>query len=360
MALFLTPVMRHLALRLGVVSRPGRRHVNVRPVGRLGGLALFAALFSPLLLLLLVDSQVQSLVRPDLSRALGLLVGGAFMCAVGTVDDARGLPEVHKLFAQILTALFAYGVGFRIDGVSLPFVGEFSLGIFAVPVTVLWIVGVINAVNFTDGLDGLAAGVVLFAGVTNFVVASISGSALVALFMACLVGALLGFLFHNFNPARVFMGDCGSYLLGFVLSTTVIAGASSHRTSMSVAMLVPCVVLAVPIFDTLITLPRRYLDRRPLLAADWGHVHHRLLDKGLTHRSAVLVLYAVTIVLSASAIAIYVGRGWQIGLALLVSCAAFFGLVHFAGYFQYVRAILQRRSRAQGSAAKEPAAKEAA
>src|SRR5690606_22890845 len=141
-----------------------------------------------------------------------------------------------------------------------------------------------------DGLDGLAAGVVFFAGVTNFVVAYISGSVMTALIMAAMLGSVLGFLIYNFNPARIFMGDSGSYLLGYVLAVTALAGAS-QKASTAVALLVPIVALGVPIFDTLFTIVRRFLERRPIFSPDRGHVHHRLLDLGLTHRRAVVILY---------------------------------------------------------------------
>ena len=159
------------------------------------------------------------------------------------------------------------------------------MGVFALPVTVLWIVGVTNAVNLIDGLDGLAAGVTFFAAFTSFVIASISGSVFVALTMAALMGALVGFLFFNFNPARIFMGDSGSYFLGFVLATTALAGGGlQQKASTAVSLLVPVLALGVPIFDTLFSMFRRVLERRPIFSADRGHVHHRLLDIGLTHR----------------------------------------------------------------------------
>jgi UDP-GlcNAc:undecaprenyl-phosphate GlcNAc-1-phosphate transferase len=229
----------------------------------------------------------------------------------------------------------AYGCGFRISAVNLPLIGELSMGVFALPVTVLWLVGVTNAVNLIDGLDGLAAGVVFFAASTNFVVAWISGSTLVAVLMASMMGALVGFLFYNFNPARIFMGDSGSNFLGIVLAMTSLAG-SSQKASTAVSLLVPVVALGVPIFDTLFTIVRRWLERRPLFSPDRGHVHHRLLDMGITHRRAVLILYGISVVLTVAAIGISLGHAWQVGVALLATTAVMIGFVRSLGYFEYL------------------------
>ena len=219
------------------------------------------------------------------------------------------------------------------------------MGVFAFPVTVLWITGIINAVNLIDGLDGLAAGVVLFAALTNFVIANIAGSVFIAVVMATTVGALLGFLLFNFNPARIFMGDSGSYLLGYVLAAAVLVGGTAQKASTAVSLLVPCLALGVPIFDTLFSVVRRYLERRPLFSPDRGHIHHRLLDIGLTHRRAVLTLYGVSAVFSVTAIAASIGKDWQIGLAMLASSAVLFALVRAAGYFEYMRNYLHRPGR---------------
>ncbi len=341
-AVLLTPAVMAMALRVGAVSHPGSRHINVSPVARLGGVALYVALFAPFVALVLVDTSVARILRPQLARGIGLLVGGGFIAMVGAIDDVRGLRAFHKLIAQVIVAGLAYAVGFRIDGITLPLFGPVYMGWFGLPATIVWIVGIINAVNLIDGLDGLAAGVVLFAGTTNFIIALLSGSIFIALSMACLIGAVVGFLVHNFNPARIYMGDSGSYLLGFVLSTTVLVGELAQKTSTAVSLVVPCVALGVPIFDTLFTMARRFLERRPMFVADRGHLHHRLLDMGLTHRGAVLVLYGVSIVFCATAIAFSLGRAWQIGLALLAASVIFFSLVRFAGYFEYVKAHIER------------------
>jgi UDP-GlcNAc:undecaprenyl-phosphate GlcNAc-1-phosphate transferase len=255
------------------------------------------------------------------------------------------LRAIYKLTAQIVVASAAFACGFRIGAVQLPLLGALSMGVFALPITVLWIVGVTNAVNLIDGLDGLAAGVSFFAAFTSFVIASISGSWGTALMMAALMGALVGFLFFNFNPARIFMGDSGSYFLGFVLATTALGGSLQQKASTAVSLLVPVLALGVPIFDTLFSMMRRILERRPLFSADRGHVHHRLLDLGLTHRRAVVLLYGVSLALAGGAIAVSLGRSWHVGVALLSVTLVFVGLVRFLGYFEYLHFRRRQKSR---------------
>ncbi len=339
-----TPIARGIAIGVGAVSTPGGRHVHARSVPRLGGMALAIACVGTLLGLLGLESFVAGVMRHEALRVVGLVVGALFMFGVGALDDTRGLRAVTKLGAQVAVAVGAYECGFRIDAVHLPLLGDQSMGVFGLPVTVIWIVGIINAMNLIDGLDGLAAGVAFFAGVTNFVVGYLSGEILVATVMATLMGAVLGFLFFNFNPARIFMGDSGSYLLGFLLGTTALAG-TSQKESTAVAILVPIVALGVPIFDTLFSIVRRLLERRPIFSPDRGHIHHRLLDLGLTHRRAVLILYSVSVAFTAAAIAMSAGRSWEVGVAILGASVVLLGLVRFVGYFEYLLQVTRQKQR---------------
>ncbi len=346
LSVLVTPLIRRFALRIGAVSTPGGRHVHGRTVPRLGGIALAFAWAVPVVALALRDPLIVRALHGKLSQVGTVVLGGAVICAVGALDDARGMRSLYKLAAQVAVATFAFACGFEIQAVQLPLLGTLQMGAFALPVTVLWIVGVTNAVNLIDGLDGLAAGVSFFAAFTSFVIASISGSVFVALTMASLMGALVGFLFFNFNPARIFMGDSGSYFLGFVLATTALAGGGfQQKASTAVSLLVPVLALGVPIFDTLFSMFRRVLERRPIFSADRGHVHHRLLDLGLTHRRAVMFLYGISILLAAGAIAVSLGRSWHVGLALLSVTLVFVGLVRFLGYFEYLHFRKRQKSR---------------
>jgi len=346
LSVVLTPLVRRFALRIGAVSTPGGRHVHGRAIPRLGGIGLAFAWAVPVVALALYDVGVMRAVAGKWLQILTVVGGGAAICTVGALDDVRGLRSLYKLAAQVTVATVAFACGFQIQAIQLPLVGTLQMGVFALPVTIFWIVGVTNAVNLIDGLDGLAAGVTFFAAFTSFVIASISGSVFVALTMAALMGALVGFLFFNFNPARIFMGDSGSYFLGFVLATTALAGGGlQQKASTAVSLLVPVLALGVPIFDTLFSMFRRVLERRPIFSADRGHVHHRLLDLGLTHRRAVVFLYGISSLLAAGAIAVSLGRSWHVGLALLSVSIVFVGFVRFLGYFEYLHFRKRQRAR---------------
>jgi UDP-GlcNAc:undecaprenyl-phosphate GlcNAc-1-phosphate transferase len=334
-SVILTPLVRMFAVRIGAVSTPGGRHVHARTVPRLGGIAIFVALITPLISLFFVESSVALMIRSQPKQVEGLLLGGGLMGVLGLVDDTKGVRAVHKLAVQLLASTVAFAFGFRIDAVAVPGFGDLQMGVFALPVTMLWITGIVNAVNLIDGLDGLAAGVVFFAAVTNFVVAQIAGSVFVALIMAAMLGSLFGFLFYNFNPARIFMGDSGSYFLGYVLATTSLAG-SLQKESTAVSLLIPVVALGIPITDTLLAMVRRVVERRSIFSPDRGHIHHKLLDLGLTHRRAVLIIHAMSIVLTLAAIGLALGRSWEVGLAILAASAVLVALIRVAGYFENI------------------------
>jgi UDP-GlcNAc:undecaprenyl-phosphate GlcNAc-1-phosphate transferase len=339
-----TPVVRLMALRLGAVALPGGRHVHQTSMPRLGGVAICLGFFVPLAVLYVASPDVAVMFRAIPQRMFGLFVGGVAMCVVGIVDDTRGIRAVYKLLFQIAIAVFAFMCGFRIMAVHLPLIGDVNMWALALPLTVFWIVGVINAVNLIDGLDGLAAGVVFFAATTNFVVAWLSAAPLVALLSGAIAGAVLGFLIYNFNPARIFMGDSGSYFLGYVLAVSALIG-TAQKASTAISLLVPIMALGVPIFDTLFAMVRRMVERRPIFSPDRGHIHHRLLDMGLTHRRAVMIIYAVCGVFTIAAIGVSLERTWQVGAALLGASAALVGLVRFVGYFEYLHLRVRQKAR---------------
>ena len=328
MVVLLMPMVMRLATRLGAVSRPGGRHVHGRVTPLLGGLAIAVAFFAGVIVAFPSVLAHASARIPDTKLLVGLAAGAIGMVVLGFVDDTRGMRALKKLGIQ---AAIAFGVclcGLQIHSVYVPFVGGVSLGVLSIPITVFWIVAVINAVNLIDGLDGLAGGVAFFAALTNLAVALIVGNDFFALVMATLMGATLGFLVFNFNPARVFMGDTGSYFLGFVLASVSAIGPH-HKTSTAVSILVPILALGLPIFDTAFAMLRRFLKRQPIFGADRGHIHHRLLDLGLTPRRAVLTLYAVSLVFTFTAIIIALGRDWEIGVALLTVSVLLVALVRF-------------------------------
>jgi len=345
-ALLLTPVVRQWALRKGVVDEPGGRRVHVKVTPRLGGLAVIVAFFLPLAVFTALETGAMHGLFEEAELVLGLVAGSVVVGWVGAVDDVRGLGPWPKLGAQATAASIAYVAGYRIETINLPVVGDLDMGIFAPVVTIVWFLAITNAINLIDGLDGLAAGIALFAAISNFFIALFNGAYIVVLSSASLAGALLGFLRYNFNPATIFLGDAGSMFLGFALAATSIAGAAT-KSSTAVAILAPIIALGIPIVDTMLAMVRRTLAGQSIFAADRGHIHHRLLDLGFTHRKVVLTLYGTSIFLAASAIIISFGRSLQLGAALAVTGTMLFVLV------RALRAM--PRARAQADAARDAA-----
>ncbi len=276
---FFTPAVAGMARRLGAVDEPDEQRVHRIPIPRLGGLAIFFGIIVP------------SLAFLDLDRPMrGLLVGGAIATAVGAVDDYRGLHWWEKLGGQTLAGAIPPVFGIWVDHFTFPFLGVYDLPVWlGAPLTVVWIVAVMNMVNFIDGLDGLAAGVCGIAGFTFALIALSLGKPTAAAFSAIVLGATLGFLRHNFFPARVFMGDSGALLLGFSLATVAVEGLL--KTAATVALFFPLLVLAVPILDTGFVVARRLKYRQPITARDMEHLHHRFVNLGFSQRRAVVYLY---------------------------------------------------------------------
>jgi UDP-GlcNAc:undecaprenyl-phosphate GlcNAc-1-phosphate transferase len=290
--LVLTPAVGRVARVLGVVDQPSeKRRIHLQAVPRLGGLAIFLGIFVPALAFL------------DLTRPYrGILLGAALATTIGLVDDFRGLPWWAKLGGQVAAAAIAVEAGVRIETFTFPFVGIHDLPYaLSVALTLLWIVAIMNMVNFLDGMDGLAAGVCTISGGTFAVIALSLGRPEAAVLSAIVAGACLGFLRHNFYPARIFMGDSGSMLLGFVLATVAIEGLL--KTAATVALFFPLFVLAVPILDTSFVVARRLKHGQPVFAADQAHFHYRFLRRGFSQRRAALYLYAWCAILAGAALA---------------------------------------------------------
>lgn len=339
-----TPLVRRLALALGAVDTPSGRRVHASRIPRLGGLAIIAGFFVPLLVLFALNTSVAQMFFSRPVLVAGLVIGSLTCAGLGAFDDIVGVGAKVKLLVQSGAAAVAFFAGFRIELVTLPWGPTVALGWMALPATVLWIVAIVNAINLIDGLDGLAGGVAFFACITNFVVAWMSGNVLITLLAATLAGAIVGFLWHNFNPATIFMGDTGSMFLGFVLATTSLVGSVSQKGQTAIAILVPILALGLPIMDTLLAMVRRFLERRSIFSPDRGHIHHRLLDMGITHRRAVLILYGASVAFTVGSLVVYVGRSWQVGLALVALAVGVVGMIRFVGYFNYM--MLRRRQKA--------------
>jgi UDP-GlcNAc:undecaprenyl-phosphate/decaprenyl-phosphate GlcNAc-1-phosphate transferase len=286
-----TPVVIRWASERGLYCRPGGRRTHREPVPRLGGVAILTGVVVGLAVVL--GASAAGIGARDVSPLLGrvltaLGLGGGAVFLAGLVDDIRGIRPRTKVLVQVAAALAVYALGVRVDSVSLMGL-HFVLGWLALPATVLWIVGVSNAYNLVDGMDGLAGGLGIIAFGALATAAWLLGNADVLVIAVVLLAALAGFLPRNFNPARIFMGDSGSLFIGFVLAVVAVEG--SLKAQAAVLVVVPLFALAIPLLDTLAAMLRRWLRGRPISEADARHIHHRLLALGMSQRDAALVLY---------------------------------------------------------------------
>lgn len=290
-AYFATPHVKEFAIKTGALDTPDERKVHSEPIPRMGGLAIYIAVIAAIFFSMKMNQQI-----------LGIILGGTVMLAVGIIDDLRQLSAKVKLAGQILAALVLVAFDVRIEWLTNPFGPMIYLDYLSIPITLLWIVAVTNTVNLIDGLDGLAAGVSCIAAITICIVAFGQNLWLVALLTAIIAGSALGFLFHNFNPAKIFMGDTGSLFLGYMLSAVSVMGAV--KGAATIALFVPIVALGLPIMDTAFAIIRRYVNGVPIFRPDKGHLHHRLLAMGLTQKQVVLSMYLISGMLGVSAIMI--------------------------------------------------------
>jgi UDP-GlcNAc:undecaprenyl-phosphate/decaprenyl-phosphate GlcNAc-1-phosphate transferase len=334
--ILLTPAVGSFARRLGAVDAPDARRLHRIPVPRLGGIALFFGIIVPSLAFLPIEREMR-----------GLLLGAAVATAVGATDDFRGLTWWQKLAGQVAAAAIPTGFGIWIDRFTFPVVGIHDLSAYVgVPLTILWIVAIMNMVNFLDGMDGLAAGVCGIAAATFCLIALSLGKPDAAIMSAIVFGAALGFLRHNFYPARIFMGDSGALLLGFVLGAVSIQGLL--KTAATVALFFPLLVLAVPIIDTSFVVARRLKHREKVYVADQAHLHHRFLRRGFTQRRATLTMYAWCGTLALAALGTrfvrpHEGGDWYIDRMLLVGAIGLLALAASV-YIVYVLEIVKLTS----------------
>ncbi len=287
-----TPAVKMLAIKMKAVDVPkDNRRMHKIPIPRMGGLAIFAGFLVSALLFVPLGNEFRA-----------ILIGALILIVVGIVDDIVALNAKIKFAAQMVAALIPVLAGVNIDGFANPFAQDHysALGIFSIPVSVIWIVGITNAVNFIDGLDGLACGVSTIATVTMFIIAALFDETYMAIALAALAGACLGFLPYNMNPAKIFMGDTGSMFLGYTLATISIQGLFKFYAMISFA--VPFIILGLPIFDTGFAIVRRLLKGQSPLQADRGHVHHRLIDLGFDQKQSVAILYAFSALMGLTAV----------------------------------------------------------
>ena len=296
-AIMVTPMAIRFARAASLMDSPGVRRIHTTPVPRLGGLAVAAAMLPMICCVLFMDNTIGQAFRRNGTQFTVLLVGAVFMLAVGLIDDVRGMRARTKLLSQLAAAAAACACGIRIDAVRLEGLFVIEFGWWAWPITIFWITGIINAVNLIDGLDGLAAGIMAVVCGVIAVFAVYTGQPVMAILMLGALGSLTGFLFYNFNPAKIFMGDGGTHFMGYIIGVGSVMCAAKSSTIVGLAL--PALAMGVPIFDTLFSIMRRLLERRSISAPDRAHIHHRLLNLGLHQRQAVMLMYAVTLLAAA-------------------------------------------------------------
>jgi UDP-GlcNAc:undecaprenyl-phosphate/decaprenyl-phosphate GlcNAc-1-phosphate transferase len=290
--LWTTPDVRNIGIKSGRVDQPNARKVHQRPMVRLGGVSIFAGAMASLLIVWWLGGFAN--LPPDKEWQIwGVILGGIGFFAIGLADDLLNLSPFIRLLMQIIVASGAWKAGVSIDFVTIPTFGIVHLGWLSLPITVIWLVGMVNAINWIDGLDGLAAGVSGIGAVVMLIVALFMHQPAAALIAAALAGAALGFLRYNFNPAQIFMGDGGSYFMGFTLAAVGVIGLV--KIPAFTAVLLPYLILAVPIVDMSAVILARLRHGKSPFSADKRHLHHRLLKAGLSHRWAVLFIYSLTL-----------------------------------------------------------------
>jgi len=331
LSLLLTPLVRNLAWHYGLVDQPDqKRKIHSAPIPRIGGVAIFAAVIGAYSLLLVVRLSSRAIVWADLPLVLRLFPALAVVFGIGLIDDIVSTRPWVRLAAETVAAILAWMGGIHVSAINGY---SFSGAVVSLIVTVLWIVTCTNAINLIDGVDGLAAGVSLFASVTMLVAALWNHNFPMALAVVPLAGSLLGFLRFNFTPASIFLGDCGSLTLGFLLGCFGAVWAEKSTTLLGLTA--PLMVLAVPLLDVGLAIVRRLLRGQPIFAADDAHIHHKLLSLGLTPRHLLFVIYGICAVGSAASLLLMINHYENRDFVLVLVClAGWLGLQHL-GYSEF-------------------------
>ena len=330
-SLFLTPLVRNVAWHFGIVDQPDQeRKIHSSPIPRIGGVAIFASVIGAYGLLLIVRFSSGAIVWADLPLVLRILPALAVVFGIGLIEDIYATSPWVRLSAETLASVLAWMGGIRIAAINGY---SFSGVTVSLIVTVLWIVTCTNAINLIDGVDGLAAGVSLFASITMLLAALLEHNYAMALAVVPLAGALLGFLRYNFTPASIFLGDSGSLTLGFLLGCIGVIWAEKSTTILGLTA--PLMVLAVPLLDVGLAIARRLVRGQPIFAADDAHIHHKLLSLGLTPQRLLLVIYGACAVGSVVSILLTVNHNQNRDFVLVLVClGAWLGLQHL-GYNEF-------------------------
>lgn len=325
-AFVITPYTIRLAQKVGAVDYPNDRRINKKPMPRLGGLAVIAGFMISAIYLIITMSieKKVNFAEEGLNRKLiGCLLGAIILGITCYIDDVKDIKPLVKLAGQVIAAIVVVSSGVLIDNFTIPFKENNVMlnEVFSFVLTVSWIVGITNAINLIDGLDGLSSGITLISCISLLIIFALNESPLIAIILiTALAGAIVGFLPYNFNPAKTFIGDVGSNFMGFAIAVISILGVA--KTYTAIVIIAPIIVLALPIFDTLWAIVRRIVKTKSIkgvFKADKGHLHHRLMAKGYTQKQAVLILYGITAILGMVAIILLDSGIWKaLSFALLV------------------------------------------
>lgn len=325
-AFVITPYTIRLARKVGAVDIPNDRRVNKTAMPRLGGLAVIAGFVMSAIYLVItmkVENKIDFITEGLDKKILGVFLGGTILTIICFIDDVKGIKPLVKLAGQLLAAIIVASCGVLIDNFAIPFKENSIIinEVFSYILTIGWIVGITNAINLIDGLDGLSSGITLIACISLLIIFSLNGSPLIAIILiTALAGGIVGFLPYNFNPAKTFIGDVGSNFMGFAIAVISILGVA--KTYTAIVIIAPIIVLALPIFDTIWAIIRRIVKSKSIkgvFKADKGHLHHKLMARGYTQKQAVLILYGITATLGMVAIILLDSGPWKaISFALLV------------------------------------------
>lgn len=308
-SILITPLVKKFAIKIGATDKPNQRKVHQKVMPRLGGLAIYISFIVGLLVL-----------QPESAHHWAIVVGSFIIILTGIFDDMFELSAKVKLAGQLAAAIVVVVWGdVLVSFINLPFGGKIEFGLFSIPLTIIWIVGVTNAINLIDGLDGLAAGVSSIALITIAFMALIMGNFYVVAIASVLLASTLGFLFYNFHPAKIFMGDTGALFLGFIIAVLSLLGFKNVTV---ISLIVPVIILGVPISDTFFAIIRRFVNKKPLSAPDKSHLHHCLLRLGYSHRQTVILIYAMAAFFGLTAIIFSQAKIWGsivvVGILLLL------------------------------------------
>ncbi|HEX9092848.1 MAG TPA: MraY family glycosyltransferase [Coriobacteriia bacterium] len=333
-----TPLVRLASVRLGLTDKPGGRKVHTKEISRLGGVAIAGGIATAMLAQFAGERMGgwTRVLTGGGSPLTGTLLGLAVIFVVGLVDDIKGTRPGVKFTGQLVAAAIPIAFGLRIDFIGNPIEGGLiDIGLAGIPLTLLWIVGFTNVINLIDGLDGLAAGIAAIASISFLMLATQMNELVAATLAAVLIGACIGFLRYNFNPASIIMGDSGAMLIGFLLATMALHGVMKSVAAITLA--VPLLIIGVPVFDSASAIVRRARHGRPIQEADNGHIHHRLLHRGFNQRQTVLIIYAWSIALAVCGYAVRRLPGLY-ELAIFVVLAILSGLMaSWLGLFEAAR-----------------------